>query len=455
MSEGMSLTAKPSFEANFDGLVGPTHNYSGLSFGNVASAKFAGQVSNPKAAALQGIAKMRFLHSLGIPQGFFPPQARPHLPMLHQLGFRGSLEQVITQVARTYPTLLAQCYSASSMWAANAATVSPSGDTEDGRVHFTPANLAHNFHRSLEPQNTATILKTIFPDNQYFMHHAALPAQSQFADEGAANHTRFCNSFDAQGVELFVYGRGTNENEANAQRKYPARQNLLASEAIARNHGLDPAATVYLRQSQRAIDAGVFHNDVIAVGHQNIFLYHELAYDAPEAAFASIQSTIGDTKMHFLCVREESLAIETAVQSYFFNSQIVTLPDGSVAIIAPQECAEDKPASESFRRIMEDEQNPVSAVHYVDVRESMQNGGGPACLRLRVALKGEEWAAVHAPCKASDEVFDALEQWVNRCYRDRLSPEDLADPRLAYDSMAALEELTQLLHLGSIYYFQK
>ncbi len=44
-------------EINFDGIVGPSHNYAGLSLGNLASARNAGAVSRPRDAALQGLAK--------------------------------------------------------------------------------------------------------------------------------------------------------------------------------------------------------------------------------------------------------------------------------------------------------------------------------------------------------------------------------------------------------------
>ena len=57
------------FEANFDGLVGPTHNYAGLSVGNVASLNNAKNTSNPKQAAKQGLAKMKALADLGMVQG--------------------------------------------------------------------------------------------------------------------------------------------------------------------------------------------------------------------------------------------------------------------------------------------------------------------------------------------------------------------------------------------------
>src|SRR5579871_2761022 len=146
-------------EHQFDGLVGPTHNYGGLSAGNVASTEHEGQVSNPRAAARQGLAKMRFVHDLGVAQAVLPPHDRPSLASLRRLGFRGSDEEVIARAAEGDGLLLRQCSSASAMWTANAATVAPSSDTADGRVHFVPANLQQMFHRSIETPTTTRILR--------------------------------------------------------------------------------------------------------------------------------------------------------------------------------------------------------------------------------------------------------------------------------------------------------
>ncbi|TWY25023.1 N-succinylarginine dihydrolase, partial [Serratia marcescens] len=128
------------YEVNFDGLVGPTHHYAGLSFGNEASTQHQNSVSNPKLAAKQGLLKMKALADLGFQQGVLPPQERPHLPMLRRLGFSGSDEAVLAQAMRQSPRLLSALSSASCMWTANAATVSPSADSADGKVHFTAAN---------------------------------------------------------------------------------------------------------------------------------------------------------------------------------------------------------------------------------------------------------------------------------------------------------------------------
>src|SRR5687768_11173563 len=179
-----------AYEVNFDGLVGPTHNYAGLSYGNVASMSHKRSVSSPRQAALQGLAKMKFLADLGVKQAVLPPHPRPDIAALRRIGFTGSDADVLAKVQREDPVLLAAVSSSSSMWAANAATVSPSADTSDGRMHFTPANLVSLFHRSLEAPTTAAVLRAIFNDEKHFAHHPPLPATMHFSDEGAANHTR-------------------------------------------------------------------------------------------------------------------------------------------------------------------------------------------------------------------------------------------------------------------------
>ena len=445
-------------EVNFDGLVGPTHNYGGLSYGNIASIEHGLTVSNPKAAVFQGLDKMKLLSDLGLVQGILPPHERPDIRTLKRLGFRGLDAEILSAVARRTPYLLAACYSASSMWTANAATVSPSTDTADGLVHFTPANLLSQFHRSLEPEFTSLLLKTIFNDESVFVHHAPLPAAVHFSDEGAANHVRLCASHEKAGIELFVYGRKSFGHEDWIPRTYPARQAFEASSAIARLHLLDPGKTVFVRQNPLAVDAGVFHNDVISVGNENVILYHS-------QAFADTRLVIDELKARFLdCCQAELVAIEVSpeqvslkdsVVTYLFNSQLVTLPDASMCLLAPVECAQNERTHHLLRQIVADSGNPIRHLHYVDTRQSMRNGGGPACLRLRVVLTEEENALAHRGVYLTDALYNDLRAWADRYYRDRLQPEDLADPALAEESRNALDALTQLLNLGSLYSFQR
>ncbi|MCH1924757.1 N-succinylarginine dihydrolase [Shewanella sp. C32] len=441
------------FEANFDGLVGPTHNYAGLSFGNVASSQNASMPSNPKAAALQGLAKAKALADLGLVQGVIAPQERPDIYTLRQMGFSGTDMQVLNKVAKTAPQWLYACASASSMWTANAATVSPSADTADGKVHFTPANLIDKFHRSIESDTTGKILKAMFADTRYFKHHHALPLHTHLGDEGAANHTRLCQQYGAAGVELFVYGQSVFDQEKPKPQKYPARQTLEASQAIARLHGLDDDSCVFLQQNPLVIDQGVFHNDVIAVGNQNVLFYHQQAFFNGAEKLAELQQKLGG-ELHLIEVPTAQVSVKDAVQTYLFNTQIVTLPSGEMAIIAPTDC-EENPAVKQYLDELLTLGTPIKQVRYFDVKQSMQNGGGPACLRLRVALNDQELAAVNPQVLLTDEKYKKLTKWVERHYRDRLTPADLADPELLKETRTALDELTQLLKLGSIYPFQR
>jgi succinylarginine dihydrolase len=440
-------------EANFDGLVGPTHNYAGLAMGNVASAKNADQPSDPRGAVLQGLAKMKALADLGMAQAVLPPQERPHIPSLKRLGFSGKDAEVLRKAHKEAPGLLAAMSSASSMWTANAATVSPGVDCADGRVHFTPANLATHLHRAIEPDTTARALQAIFADDKHFAHHDPLPATPQMGDEGAANHTRLCADYGAPGLELFVYGAAGEEQPR--PRKYPARQTLAASEAVARLHGLDPSRCHYAQQAPEVIDQGVFHNDVIAVGNREVLLHHELAFRNKQAVQDWMRAGLRGREPVFLEIAASEVPVEDAVHSYLFNSQLICPPDGSMWIVAAHECEEHPRVWAAIQRLIADPANPIAGVKVFDLRQSMRNGGGPACLRLRVVLDQAERAAVNPKAWMDLALYDRLAAWARKHYRDRLVLADLADPALLDESRGALDELTQILGLGSLYDFQR
>ncbi|MEO1241985.1 MAG: N-succinylarginine dihydrolase [Pseudomonadota bacterium] len=431
-------------EYNFDGLIGPTHNYAGLSFGNLASAKNAGAASNPREAALQGLAKMRAAMELGLRQGFLPPQDRPHLKTLRALGFSGSDRQIIEKAAAAEPQLLANCYAASSMWTANAGTVAPSPDTSDGKVHFTAANLAANFHRSIEAETTARTLAHIFNDDDCFVHHPPLPGAMHFGDEGAANHGRLCEAHGDTGVHLFVYGV---DGE-----KFPARQKQRASEAVARNHLLDPSKTVFVQQSAAALDAGAFHNDVVGVANGTVLFLHAQSFADPNAAYAAIREAAPFVEI--VEAQADKVSLNDCIKSYLFNSQLLTLPGGEMALLLPTE-AEENPHVKAFVDETVSKNNPINRVIYKNVRESMRNGGGPACLRLRVVLSETEAKAASQHFLLDDGKVTKLEEWVKAHYRDRITPDDLRDPALMEESFAAMQALTDLLRMGAFYDFQQ
>lgn len=430
-------------EVNFDGLIGPTHNYAGLSFGNLASAKNKGAASNPRAAVLQGIAKMRAVKALGLHQGFLPPQDRPQLKTLRALGFAGTDRQIIEK-ASAHPEILANCYAASSMWTANAGTVAPSPDTADGKAHFTPANLATNFHRAIEGDTTARALKHIFASEKHFVHHPLLPGGVHFGDEGAANHGRLAESHDRKGVHLFVYGLDGD--------KFPARQKLRASEAVARNHLLDFAKTIFVQQSKAALDAGAFHNDVVGVANGTVLFLHEQSFEDRDGALAAIRKAAPFVEI--VEAPNSAVTLDEAISSYLFNSQLLSLPGGEMALVLPKE-SEENARVKAFVDETLAKNNPINRAIYMDVRESMRNGGGPACLRLRVVLSDDERAAINRNFLLDDARFDALEAWARKHYRDRLTPEDLGDPNFMVEALAAIDALTKLLSMGAFYDFQR
>ncbi len=450
-------TSMKTFELQLDGLVGPTHNYAGLVLGNLASTKNQLSVSNPKAAALQGLEKMRRVMEMGIPQAVMPPQQRPRLDILRNLGYTGSVPAILQKVAKENPTLLAACSSASSMWMANAAAISASADTQDGKVHFTPANLISQFHRALESEFTAKVLAKIFFNEKYFHHHAPLPAQKNYADEGAANHCRL-GKLGKPSLSLFVYGRSVKNL---GPKKYPARQTLEASQSIARQHGLLWENTFYLQQNPAAIDAGVFHNDVISVTDGNLFLLHEKAFVNQNVLLKNIKqrlmalnSTLDETSINFKKISAKQISIKEAVSTYLFNSQLLTLNNGNQCLLAALECAENKKVKQYLENWAAEAETKLH-LEFMDLRQSMRNGGGPACLRLRVPLTEIELKSMHAGTLLTENLYAKLKTWIHKHYRESLQSKDLADPALFHEGQLALDELSQLLGLANIYTFQQ
>ncbi len=440
-------------EIQCDALVGPTHNYAGIAWGNLASMKHGQQTANPRLAALQGLAKMELVAGLGITQLVLPPHQRPDLGLLRRLGFCGSDAQVIRRAMRHAPPLAAAAWSAAAMWAANAASVSPSADCADGRIHFTPANLIGQLHRSIEAATTARILRAIFSAPQFFAHHDPLPPVPALGDEGAANQLRLAPPGGRRGLELFIYGIDTAAHadcSGKPGHRFPARQTAAASAAVARNHGLHSRAVAFIRQNPTAIDAGVFHNDVISLSQDNVLICHEYAFAA--GAMEDIRRRYcalfrAEPVVHTVPARHFSLV--DAVNTYLFNSQLLTLPDGRMLWLAPEECQHHRRAMDVLQSLQD--RGIFSVLKFINVRQSMRNGGGPACLRLRVVATAVELAAVHQGVMLTATLAKRLRQWIQRHYRDRLSPQDLADPKLISESCAALDELMTILCLPGIY----
>ncbi|MEL4869724.1 N-succinylarginine dihydrolase [Pantoea agglomerans] len=437
-------------EVNFDGLVGLTHHYAGLSFGNEASTKHRFQVSNPKLAAKQGLLKMKALADAGFPQAVIPPQERPNVAVLRQLGFSGSDEQVVEKAGTQTPHLLSAASSASSMWVANAATVAPSADTLDGKVHLTVANLNNKFHRATEAETTERVLRAIFSHDGHFAVHQALPQVAMFGDEGAANHNRLGGDYGDPGVQLFIYGR--EEGGHSEPVRYPARQTLAASQAVARLNQVNPSQVIFAQQNPQVIDQGVFHNDVIAVSNRQVLFCHEQAFAHQEKLLATLHERVPGFMP--IQVPTRAVSVQDAVETYLFNSQLLSRDDGSMMLVLPQESRDHQGVWRYLSELVKAD-NPIEELRVFDLRESMANGGGPACLRLRVVLTQNEMQAVNPAVMMNETLFNTLNDWVDRYYRDRLTQADLVDPQLLREGREALDALTSILQLGSVYPFQR
>jgi succinylarginine dihydrolase len=412
-------------EINFDGIVGPSHNYAGLSFGNVASMRHAGQVSQPRRAALEGIEKMRANVALGLAQGVFLPHPRPHRGWLGRLG---------TSIEEAEPALASNAMSASAMWAANAATVSAAPDTADGKCHLTVANLRTMPHRSNEWRATLAQLLTAFADGAYFQVHPPIPPA--FGDEGAANHMRLAPSHGEPGVEIFVYGVSGGS--------FPARQHIEASKAIARLHLLDPNRTLLAQQSEEAIAAGAFHNDVVAVANERVLFAHEKAFADKAPLLEKCAALVPG--FEYVEVPDAEVPLADAVKSYLFNAQLVTLPSGEMTLIAPTEARETASVWSWIEWHLAGN-GPIRRAEVVDVRQSMANGGGPACLRLRVVA---DPATVDPRFLVDAGKLEQIAGVVERHWPRQIHHDELQQPALIRDIEAARTALLQTLDLGQL-----
>jgi succinylarginine dihydrolase len=420
-------------EINFDGIIGPSHNYAGLSLGNIASANNARAASQPRAAALQGIEKMRANLRLGLAQGFFMPLDRPNTTWLSGLA---------ADMASAEPHIRAAAFSASAMWAANAATVSPAPDTNDGKCHLSAANLLTMAHRSHEWHGTLAQLKIAFADEQHFAVHPPVPPP--YGDEGAANFMRLCPSHGEAGIEIFVYGK--------AGGPFPARQHIESSKAIARAHRLDPAKTLFVQQSEIAIAAGAFHNDVVAVTNERVLFTHEQAFEYPEQTYADIKRLMPEAEI--VIVPADRVSLADAIQSYLFNAQLVTLPDGSpstglgtgMALILPSE-AQANGRVWGWLSEMVAGNGLIRELVPVDVRQSMANGGGPACLRLRVVA---DPATVDQRFIADEAKLDRIAETIAAYWPESIAPDQLSDPALVGQVQTARSALLEACNLAEL-----
>ncbi|MCB1180601.1 MAG: N-succinylarginine dihydrolase [Chlamydiia bacterium] len=426
-------------DIQLDSLCGPTHNFAGLGRGNPPSASHFHLPSNPKKGALEGLYKMKQVADLGIPQAVFPPHPRPNFGMLHSLGFVGMDAEVIRNAAKRAPHILAASYSAAAMWMANSATFTPSLDALDGRAHVSLTNLASSLHRHEEWKSHYHFFERFLPKRTPFALHTPLPSTMDFRDEGSANHIRFSSS--KGGVHLFVYGEGKKQRP----NVFIARQTLNAQEAVARRHHLDPKACLFVQQNPYAVDQGVFHNDLIAFGKNNLFVTHQHAFLDQKKVLSILEKKIEkicQCELSLFEIKESEFSLEEAIKTYFFNSQLIKLPDAAgFALLVPQAAFVHPKVKKILERL------PITKVISTPVFESLMGGGGPACLRLELSFTPEELALTNSHFYLNDFLYEKLVKWIETYYREQIKWEDLADFALVEEGRAALAALRAILTL--------
>ncbi len=427
-------------EVQVDRLVGPTHHFGGLGVGNIASSQHAWQPSNPAAAALQGLDKMRLVAGLGVPQVILPPQVRPDIGLLRSLGFHGTLSDVLAQAQQQTPSILSAAMSCSAMWTANAATVAPAVDSGQDDLTITIANLTGSLHRAIEPPQTTTDLKRTFSTIGRIC--PPLLGGTAMRDEGAANHMRLATANDQPGLHLLVHGDGS-----PATKKYWPRQTLAASQSVARTMHLNPKNVFFLKQNAQAIDAGAFHNDVVAASHENLLLHHELAFersnrDDPWPAIEDRFREVCGDRLVRIEVPAEAISIDDAVATYLFNSQIVSSPDPSEPpiLICPAQ-VHLHPGAREIVETWRDQLGLFSHVYSVDLSLSMAGGGGPACLRLRVPVSEDQLPQLPPSMLWSEQLDTSLRQLIQQHYPTHVTIDDLADESFVHSA----EETTRLV----------
>lgn len=433
----------PNIEINIDGMIGPTHHFGGLGVGNIASLASRNQVSNPREAALEGLAKMELVAGMGIQQFYLPPPNRPNWRWLESLGFSGDRRDVLRRCFDEAPILLSAAYSSAFMWTANAATVAPSSDTKDSRLHVVPANLCSNLHRGQEAAERRDQLRDMFCHLDHAQIHEPLPSVSALCDEGAANHMRLCSRDGQKAIHVFVYGPS---NELHSTR-FISRQSELAARRVAGLLQLRDEDCVFVQQSARAIDAGVFHNDVIAMSNGNMMIYHEHAFENSDHVVETIQQRFNaKTGEAFAGIRvsESELSLEESVRTYLFNSQLLSVDSGAMEMISPSHCSESPAVVALIQRWLQDENNPIQRVRYLSLDQSMKNGGGPACLRLRAMLTVDQLSLLGDRFRVTETRMARLRSEVIRRYPASLSLSDLARLDFALQAIAAAKVLAAL-----------
>src|SRR6478609_8877483 len=81
-----------------------------------------------------------------------------------------------------------------------------------------------------------------------------------------------------------------------------------------RLHRLDPDRVIFAEQSEAAITAGAFHNDVVAVANERVLFAHELAFADKDTLVTALEN--GVPGFEYVEVPAAEVPLADAVRSY-------------------------------------------------------------------------------------------------------------------------------------------
>ena len=252
------------------------------------------------------------------------------------------------------------------------------------------------------------------------------------------------------GFQIFVFG----STAFDAHHDIIARQAEEISQAVSTQHQLDPDRVLFLKQNEQAINSGSFHNDIVSLANEEVFIFHQEAF-ADRVELERVLHHMKDhvKGFHPIEILSEDISLDDLVSSYLLNSQLITVKNNEMMMLLPEEVQNHPNCMRWLDEIKSS--SPVKHIEFVDIRQSMMNGGGPACLRFKTVVNNDEFDKINKKFLLSPKKLMDLRALVSKHYRDQLNPEDLLDIKLMQESYTFLDELTQLLDLGAIYNFQK
>ena len=145
---------------------------------------------------------------------------------------------------------------------------------------------------------------------------------------------------------------------------------------------------------------------------------------------------------------QAAISLADAIRSYLFNAQLVTLPSGEMALILPAE-ARDTPSVWNWLERHVAGNGPIRRLAIVDVRQSMANGGGPACLRLRVVADPSH---VDPRFLVDSAKLDRIAAVIETHWPERIAQDQIGDSALIARIEQARHALLEMLDIVELIY---